>query len=107
MESMNGTHHPLSFLPDSPSERSATLWFKDGNIVLQTRSKQYRVHQSVLSVHSSVFRDMFSIPQPDEQKTIDGCPVVDLVDPSEEWDTLLELMYGLDEYVSIWTVRST
>lgn len=38
------------------------LWLSDGNVVLATESLLFRVHKSVLSLHSSVFKDMFDIP---------------------------------------------
>lgn len=77
--------------------KRATLWFDDGNFVLQTETKQYRLHRSVLGAHSLVFRDMFSVPQPENQETLDGCPVVNVTDLSADWDALLTVMYGFDE----------
>ncbi len=57
---------------DSDSEGAATpalvpkhhdaLWFPDGNVVLATNKYLFRVHKSLLSLHSSVFRDMFKLP---------------------------------------------
>lgn len=59
---------------DTPSETSTStittaatatrhedLWFRDGNIVLATHTLLFRVHKSILSLHSSVFRDMFEL----------------------------------------------
>lgn len=40
------------------------LWFKDGNVILIAEGTAFRVHQSLLSINSEVFRDMFSFPQP-------------------------------------------
>jgi len=42
------------------------LWLPDGNVVLATDKYLFRVHKSVLSRHSSVFKDMFGLP------TVDG-----------------------------------
>lgn len=42
------------------------LWFGDGNVVLATGNYLFRVHKGVLSLQSSVFRDMFELP------TVDG-----------------------------------
>lgn len=74
-------------------ERSPTFWFDDGNIVLQTSNTLFRVHKSVLKFHSTVFSDMFTVPQPDDQPTVDGCPVVELTDEDEDWDSLLSILY--------------
>ncbi|KLO08384.1 hypothetical protein SCHPADRAFT_610352 [Schizopora paradoxa] len=38
------------------------LWFPDGNVVLSTDTFLFKVHKSLLAVHSSVFRDMFELP---------------------------------------------
>lgn len=38
------------------------LWFTDGNVVLETDTYLFRVHKSLLSFHSTVFRDMFELP---------------------------------------------
>ncbi len=43
-------------------ERHDLLWFPDGNVVLATDSLLFRVHESFLSLHSSVFKDMFDLP---------------------------------------------
>ncbi|KAF8208156.1 hypothetical protein K438DRAFT_1468773, partial [Mycena galopus ATCC 62051] len=55
-------------------------WRRDGNVVLQAANIQFRVHWSVLAQHSSVFRDIEELPQPPDQPTVDGCPVVELYD---------------------------
>lgn len=96
---------PLTSFSEPHCERSATIWFDDGNLVLRTKMKQYRVYRGVLSARSSVFRDMLSIPQPDSQETIDGCPVVDLADSAQDWDALLEVMYSNEEYVPLVTLQ--
>ncbi|KAJ7698472.1 hypothetical protein B0H16DRAFT_1396489 [Mycena metata] len=81
----------------APVTRSAEYWFDDGNIILQIESTQFRVAKSVLSMHSSVFRDMFSLPpfpaDPDEP-TVEGCPVVVLPgDTARDWVFLLGAIY--------------
>ncbi len=38
------------------------LWLHDGNVVLATDSLLFKVHKTVLSLQSSVFRDMFELP---------------------------------------------
>jgi len=46
----------------SHPEHHGVLWFPDGNVVLATDSLLFRVHKSFLSLHSSVFKDMFDLP---------------------------------------------
>ncbi|KAF7299353.1 BTB domain-containing protein [Mycena indigotica] len=75
-------------------ERSPDFWFDDGNIVLQAGPTQFRVAKSMLSRHSSVFRDMFSLPNPTSESTVEGCPVVVLAgDTNTDWKHLLAVMY--------------
>ncbi|KAK6981511.1 hypothetical protein R3P38DRAFT_3410811 [Favolaschia claudopus] len=60
--------------------RVEDLWFPDHNLVLQAGNRLFRVSGGLLAARSPVFRDMLSIPQPESQHTIDGCPVVVLHD---------------------------
>ncbi|KAF7299315.1 BTB domain-containing protein [Mycena indigotica] len=77
-------------------QRSTDYWFDDGNIILQVESTQFRLAKSVLAMHSSVFRDMFSLPLPQDEPLVDGCPVVILCgDRSEDWTHLLAAVFPL------------
>lgn len=80
---------------DEPGLRkSACFWLDDGNIILRTSKTQFRVHKSVLKMHSTVFEDMFSVPQPVDQPTFDGCPFVVLTDDDDkDWELLLATLY--------------
>lgn len=54
-------------------------WFDDGNIVLVAGGQCFKVYRGTLSVHSPIFKDMFSCPQPaDQGEMIEGCAVVQL-----------------------------
>ncbi|KAJ7634546.1 hypothetical protein FB45DRAFT_743239, partial [Roridomyces roridus] len=65
-----------------------------GDIVLQAESTQFRVNRDVLATQSSVFADMFSVPQPPNEPTVDGCPVVILSgDSAEDWELLIQILY--------------
>ncbi|KAK7025085.1 BTB domain-containing protein [Favolaschia claudopus] len=77
---------------DEPITRSDT-WFPDGNVVLQAGNTQFRVHWGVLALHSSVFSDMQGLPQPPEQPSVEGCPVVELQDDEEDVKFLLKALY--------------
>ncbi|KIM44193.1 hypothetical protein M413DRAFT_376605 [Hebeloma cylindrosporum] len=72
------------------------FWFDDGNVILQAESTQFRVHRSLLSLHSNLFRDMFSMPQPTDTTTIphaDGCPVISLADKASDLEYVLSIFY--------------
>ncbi|KAF6749416.1 hypothetical protein DFP72DRAFT_818896 [Ephemerocybe angulata] len=81
--------------PGPPGISRSTLWFDDGNIILQAESIIFRVHRSVLALHSPVLRDMFLLARPDMDIEPDfGCPLVRMEgDLGSEWEELLTLIY--------------
>ncbi|KAJ7465250.1 hypothetical protein FB451DRAFT_432988 [Mycena latifolia] len=80
--------------PETAFVRSEEYWFDDGNVILQVESTQFRLTKSILSLHSTVFRDMFMVPLPADEPTIENCPVVILTgDTPEDWTHLLGAMY--------------
>jgi hypothetical protein len=73
--------------------RHRELWFDDGSVVLHVEQTLFRVHRSTLSTHSTVFSDMFLIPQPPSQDAIEGCTVIKLPDSSDDVESLLKALY--------------
>ncbi|KLO10992.1 hypothetical protein SCHPADRAFT_831748 [Schizopora paradoxa] len=81
-----------------------TLWYEDGNVVLKTDEHLYRVHKSVLSRHSTVFKDMFDVAEDGEGETKDaaesksvmyeGLPLVALDDGDEDVFNFLSTLYS-------------
>ncbi|KAJ6593500.1 hypothetical protein B0H19DRAFT_1365572 [Mycena capillaripes] len=72
------------------------IWYDDGSIVLQAQNTQFRVHWSILSQHSSFFREIRGLPQPpSNQPSVDGCPVVELQDDVTDVEHLLKILYDL------------
>ncbi len=81
------------------------LWLRDGNVVLATDSFLFKVHMSVLSMQSSVFKDMFELPNVDDPETgqigagimpelYEGLPLANLVgDKGEDVAHLLRTAY--------------
>ena len=71
----------------------------DGDIVLRAGTEpdskhDFRVHKFILSLASSVFKDMFAFPQPSDQTLNEHqLPVVDVSDPPEVLDVILRLIY--------------
>ncbi|KAH8099880.1 hypothetical protein BXZ70DRAFT_224441 [Cristinia sonorae] len=89
------------------------LWLKDGNVVLMVNKDMlFKVHRSILSVHSAVFKDMFAMPQPaypDEEDMYDGCPLVRLSDAPEDMGIFLDIFYNGIPYLqsrteATWTI---
>ncbi|KAF7984434.1 hypothetical protein HWV62_14506 [Athelia sp. TMB] len=69
------------------------IWFEDGNVVLQAERTQFRVYRGMLARNSSVFRDMFSIPQPaPSEESADGCAVVCLPDAAQDVEIVLRAL---------------
>jgi len=96
--------------PDSRIKH-VDLWFCDGSVILQADSTLFRVHKSQLSRRSTVFSDMFTLPQPCvitthatlADETYEGCPVVTLHDSAEDVANLLLALYdGPFVLVFIW-----
>lgn len=84
--------------PVSESVSHPTLWYDDGSVVLQVETTMFRVHRSILSAQSEIFKDMFAIPQSPtgSDSTIDGCPVVTMMgDTTQDWENALLAVYDL------------
>lgn len=73
----------------------AEPWKEDGNIVLAAQGNHFRVHRSVLSAYSEVFRDMFDCPHPNEAENefVEFCPVIRLHDAATDVQIMLKAMY--------------
>ncbi|KAJ7679111.1 hypothetical protein DFH06DRAFT_1414926 [Mycena polygramma] len=69
------------------------IWHSDGSVVLQAHDTQFRVHWSVLALHSSFFQGMMELPQPPNQPSIEGCPIIELSDSAEDVQHLLRALY--------------
>ncbi len=82
-------------------ERSTRFWFADGNVVLQTQTMQFRVHCSLLALHSPIMEDCFACPQPENAPMLDGCPLVHLPDPTQDIENFLSLLYGVYQCVPL------
>jgi hypothetical protein len=69
----------------------------DGDIILRathgTQICNFRVHKLSLSSSSSVFRDMFRIPQPSSAPS-NGADVIDVTDPPQALELVLRFIYA-------------
>ena len=82
--------------PTLVARRSERFWFNDGSIILQVENTQSRVHRSLLASYSTVFDDLFQVPQPESDKSdwIDGCTIVCMSgDTAEDWEHVLSFVY--------------
>ncbi|KAJ7432196.1 hypothetical protein B0H11DRAFT_820730 [Mycena galericulata] len=93
MESANDATLP------STSQMRSEIWMPYGDIILEVESTQFRVNRDVLAKHSTVFRHLFAVPQPANEATLEGCPVVQLSgDSAQDWALLLEVLYDPFEH---------
>ena len=73
--------------------RSSKFWFEDGNVVLQAEHTQFRLHRSILSMHSPIFRDMFACSLPENGPMVDGCPLICLSETLEDVKNFVKILY--------------
>ncbi|KAF7322317.1 BTB domain-containing protein [Mycena chlorophos] len=63
------------------------------HFILQAGNTQYRVFRSTLARRSTVFKDMFSFPQPADAELVDGCPLVRLPDADVDATPFLRALF--------------
>ncbi len=66
---IDGQHDNSGRVP-APFE---VLWLPDGNIILATDTHLFKVHKSILSMQSSVFKDMLELPIVDGERSSQNC----------------------------------
>jgi len=73
-----------------------SLDVSDANIIIQSSDLvNFRIHKSILVSSSPFFRDMFSLPQPSDNETIDGLPVVRFSEDAELIRALITVLYPI------------
>lgn len=82
------------------SDSPYTFDAPDADVILRAGSKEpkdFHVHKVVLAIASTVFRDMFTIPQP-PQPAESGIapPVIPITDPAGVFEIFLRLIYPIE-----------
>ena len=88
--------HDLNLVHAGSNETTRTqdLWFHDGNLILQAENTIFRVYGGFLAARSSVFRDMFSFPPPEEGNAkMDGCHIIALYDSAKDLAYFLRAIF--------------
>ncbi|CAA7267441.1 unnamed protein product [Cyclocybe aegerita] len=75
--------------PKSTVVRHPEFYFADGSIILIIEKTALRIHQSVLTHHSEVFKGLWDVPQLSKLEMYDGCPSVVL---SDSVNNLIDVM---------------
>ncbi|KAI0342599.1 hypothetical protein BDW22DRAFT_1357039 [Trametopsis cervina] len=75
-------------------EKHKAWYLADGNIILLAENMLFRGYRGLLAMHSPLFRDMFSMPQPGDAETFEGCPVVRLQDSAFHIEWLFSALYA-------------
>jgi hypothetical protein len=76
------------------SNAPAPFDHRDADLIIRSSDGvQFRVFKLFLSLASVVFRDMFLLPQQNEDNTLDGLPVVELTETSNTIHNMLSLCY--------------
>ncbi|KAI1787710.1 hypothetical protein LXA43DRAFT_1028036 [Ganoderma leucocontextum] len=101
MEVTNSGHCGISVPPDTTDgvTRDVDVWLADGNCVVVANNFAFRVYKGILSLHSDLFRDLFSLPNSSNSDMMDGCPIVTVTDDPHDIRCLfLVLCCGKDFY---------
>jgi hypothetical protein len=64
----------------------------DGNVILECGKTLFRVHRTVLSKHSPVFRELLAPER--EHNTFRGCILINLEVDKAGTEFILEVLYG-------------
>ena len=84
----------------------STFYLKDGNVEVLCETTLFRVHTSILSFHSPIFRRMFAQTSLETVESPNGCPRVPSFDVATDFATLLKVIY-LPEYAILYLYRRT
>ena len=82
-----------------PSIDDDDLCFEDGNLVVSANNRTngdlvfFRVHKSILGKHSPVFKDMYSVPPPQDVDQHNGVPLVHVHDDANDLRHFLKAIY--------------
>ena len=69
------------------------FYFEDGNVEVLCRNTLFRVHTSILSLHSPVLRRMFAQPNRAAVEAPNDCPRILSSDTAADFTTLLKIIY--------------
>jgi hypothetical protein len=72
------------------------LDLSEADVIVRTSDHAtFYVHKSILASSSWVFRDMFTLPWPPNNETVNGLPVVDISEDAELVRSLITILYPI------------
>jgi len=80
-------------------KRVIDLWFEDGNVVIQAEDYQFCLFKSFLTTRSPIFKDTFSIPQPEDAERINGCPVLRIHDSATDAAYFFQAIFDSETFL--------
>lgn len=89
-------------MEETPIRKHDSLYLSEGNICLaavQPTDSQvttwllFRVHQSILCLHSPIFCDMLALPAEGNTEKFDGVPLVRMPDNAADLEAVLKALY--------------
>ena len=75
---------------EKPFKEHPTLYLDDGNVIITAGKMLFRVHISLLSKHSTVFRDLIRSSRDQFRDMVH----LTVEDQSEDMEALLNVIYG-------------
>lgn len=89
-------------------ERHQSLWFDEGNVIIVAHGKSFKVHSSVLSHHSNVFKELLSGPAlAGLSEKLDNCPILRAEDRGDALAQLLQIVYDGAKRYEVLLLSST
>ncbi|KAJ6455908.1 hypothetical protein C8R47DRAFT_1228074 [Mycena vitilis] len=86
--------------------RADQLWFEDGGIIVKAETTLFRLSRGVLIIQSPIFADLFSLPQPSDAETMDGCAVVTIPDAAADATVFFRAIFD-SSFFEGYPVRTT
>jgi len=80
-------------IDDTATVPHKTFYFEDGNVEVLCRNTLFRVHTSILSLHSPALRRIFAQSSLATVETPNGCPRLLSSDTVADFTTLLKIIY--------------
>ena len=88
-----GTSDDELFINPTATVPHEIFYFEDGNVEVLCRNALFRVHTSILSLHSPALRRMFAQPSLAAVEAPNDCPRILSSDTAADFTTLLKIIY--------------